>query len=69
MVVVAVMVVVLVADLTVVLVVPIRDVWAVKGGRAELRCDIEPPDPRDQVYLVLWYRELAGKPLYSYDLR
>ena len=23
----------------------------------------------DQVYLVLWYRELAGKPLYSYDLR
>ena len=55
--------------LTLVLVVPIRDVWAVKGGRAELRCDIAPPDPRDQVYLVLWYRELAGKPLYSYDLR
>ena len=22
-----------------------------------------------QVYLVLWYRELAGKPLYSFDLR
>ena len=22
-----------------------------------------------QVSLVLWYRELAGKPLYSYDLR
>ena len=55
--------------LTIVLVVPIRDVWAVKGGRAELSCDISPPDPRDQVYLVLWYRELAGKPLYSYDLR
>ena len=51
------------------LLVPIRDVWAVKGGRAELSCDISPPDPRDQVYLVLWYRELAGKPLYSYDLR
>ena len=59
----------MVPSLTVVSVVPVRDVWAVKGGRAELRCDIEPPDPRDQVYLVLWYRELAGKPLYSYDLR
>ena len=46
--------------------------WAVKDGRAELPCDIAPPDPSDQVYLVLWYRELAGKPprpLYSFDLR
>merc|ERR1719342_121802 len=49
--------------------VPIRDVWAVKDGKAELPCDIAPPDPTDQIYLVLWYRELAGKPLYSYDLR
>ena len=49
--------------------VPIRDVWAVKDGKAELPCDINPPDPTDQVYLVLWYRDLAGKPLYSYDLR
>ena len=49
--------------------VPIRDVWAVKDGKAELPCDINPPDPSDQVYLVLWYRDLAGKPLYSYDLR
>merc|ERR1719300_1921364 len=49
--------------------IPIRDVWAVKDGKAELPCDIAPPDPTDQVYLVLWYRELAGKPLYSYDLR
>ena len=43
--------------------------WAVKDGKAELPCDINPPDPTDQVYLVLWYRDLAGKPLYSYDLR
>merc|ERR1719342_2047391 len=49
--------------------VPIRDVWAVKDGKAELPCDIAPPDPTDQIYLVLWYRELAGKPLYSFDLR
>ena len=49
--------------------VPIRDVSAVSEGRAELPCDIDPPDPSDRVYLVLWYRELAGKPLYSFDLR
>ena len=49
--------------------VPIRDVSAVNEGRAELPCDIDPPDPSDRVYLVLWYRELAGKPLYSFDLR
>ena len=29
--------------------VPIRDVWAVKEGKAELPCDIAPPDPTDQV--------------------
>ena len=28
--------------------VPIRDVWAVKDGKAELPCDIAPPDPTDQ---------------------
>jgi hypothetical protein len=26
-------------------------------------------DSTDTVYLVLWYRELAGKPLYSFDIR
>ena len=52
-----------------IILVPIRDVWAVRDGKAELPCDINPPDPTDQVYLVLWYRDLAGKPLYSYDLR
>ena len=29
--------------------VPIKDVWAVKDGFAELPCDIAPPDPTDQV--------------------
>ena len=41
--------------------VPIRDVDAVIGGKAELPCPIE---PADDVYLVLWYRREAGKPLY-----
>ena len=29
--------------------VPIRDVSAVKDGRAELPCDIQPPDSNDKV--------------------
>ena len=37
---------------------------AVVGGNAELPCDIQPSDPNDEVYLVLWYKDLAGKPLY-----
>ena len=32
--------------------VPIRDVWAVKDGKAELPCDIAPPDPTDQVIFI-----------------
>jgi len=37
------------------------------GGNAELPCDIMPADPNDEVYLVLWYKDSAGKPLYRYD--
>jgi hypothetical protein len=44
--------------------VPIKSVDAVVGGNAELPCDIQPSDPNDEVYLVLWYKDLAGKPLY-----
>ena len=44
--------------------VPIFDVHAVVGTKAELPCDIDPADPTDDVYLVLWYRHEAGKPLY-----
>jgi len=36
----------------------------VVGGNAELPCEITPTDPNDEVYLVLWYKDLAGKPLY-----
>ena len=40
------------------------DVHAVIGRKAELPCDIDPADPTDDVYLVLWYKHEAGKPLY-----
>jgi len=49
--------------------VPVKSVEAVIGGKAELPCDIYPSDTVDDVYLVLWYRDIAGKPLYSFDVR
>uniref|UniRef100_A0A182JCD0 Ig-like domain-containing protein n=1 Tax=Anopheles atroparvus TaxID=41427 RepID=A0A182JCD0_ANOAO len=44
-------------------------VEAVLGRTATLPCDIEPEELNDRVYMVLWFRESAGKPLYSYDVR
>ncbi|ETN61507.1 hypothetical protein AND_006832 [Anopheles darlingi] len=40
-------------------------VEAVLGRTASLPCDIEPEETNDRVYMVLWFRESAGKPLYS----
>lgn len=39
-------------------------VEAVLGKTASLPCDIEPEVRDDRVYMVLWFRESAGKPLY-----
>ncbi|XP_058467810.1 uncharacterized protein LOC131440502 isoform X2 [Malaya genurostris] len=44
-------------------------VEAVLGRTATLPCDITPDEANDRVYMVLWFRESAGKPLYSYDVR
>ncbi|XP_055627743.1 uncharacterized protein LOC129769468 [Toxorhynchites rutilus septentrionalis] len=44
-------------------------VEAVLGRTATLPCDITPDELNDRVYMVLWFRESAGKPLYSYDVR
>ena len=44
--------------------VPVRDVRAVLGEKAELPCDILPADPHDDVYLVLWFKDDATKPMY-----
>ena len=43
---------------------PIHPVQAVRGGTAQLPCDIRPADEGDSVFLVLWYRDEAGKPIY-----
>lgn len=40
-------------------------VEAVLGRSTSLPCDIEPDARDDRVYMVLWFREKAGKPLYK----
>ena len=47
--------------------VPIRNVEAVLGGIAELPCDVTPEDVHDDVYLILWFKDEASKPMYRYD--
>ena len=44
--------------------VPVKNVDAIIGGKAELPCDMYPIDDADNVYLVLWYKDIDGKPLY-----
>ncbi|ODM97671.1 hypothetical protein Ocin01_09007 [Orchesella cincta] len=43
---------------------PISHVEGVLGHRVEMPCDIVPKRRDDSVYMVLWFRESAGKPLY-----
>ncbi|XP_065354014.1 hemicentin-1-like isoform X6 [Cloeon dipterum] len=42
---------------------------AVLGRNAEMPCNIDPVMRDDRVYMVLWFKEAAGKPLYSFDVR
>ena len=46
--------------------VPVRNVEAVLGGIAELPCDVTPEDVHDDVYLILWFKDEASKPMYRY---
>ncbi|XP_014604552.1 PREDICTED: nephrin-like [Polistes canadensis] len=45
------------------------EVSAVLGRTASLPCDIEPSTREDRVYMVLWFRDYAVKPIYSFDVR
>ena len=46
--------------------VPIKNVESVLGGIAELPCDVTPEDVHDDVYLILWFKDEASKPMYRY---
>ena len=40
------------------------DIRGVVGHQLSLPCDLTPPHQNETVYLVLWYREDQGEPLY-----
>ncbi|XP_023711739.1 nephrin isoform X2 [Cryptotermes secundus] len=44
------------------------DMQAVEGKSVELPCNVTPPG-HDKVYMVFWFRDDAGIPLYSFDVR
>ncbi|XP_037957726.1 neural cell adhesion molecule 1-A [Teleopsis dalmanni] len=44
-----------------------KDIDAVEGKSVSLPCPLS--SPLDDVYMVLWFRDNAGIPLYSFDLR
>ncbi|XP_055382348.1 protein turtle homolog A [Condylostylus longicornis] len=48
---------------------PLTTVEGVLGRQAMLPCDIAPMERDDAVYMVLWFREGDGEPLYSFDVR
>ncbi|XP_055902155.1 protein turtle homolog A-like [Eupeodes corollae] len=49
--------------------VPLTSVEGVLGRQAMLPCDITPMERDDAVYMVLWFREGDGEPLYNFDVR
>lgn len=45
--------------------VPLTSVQGVFGRQAMLPCDITPMERDDAVFMVLWYREDNGDPIYK----
>uniref|UniRef100_A0A1B6C6V9 Uncharacterized protein n=1 Tax=Clastoptera arizonana TaxID=38151 RepID=A0A1B6C6V9_9HEMI len=49
--------------------IPVVDIQGVLGKKAFLPCDIATKDDHDAVYMVLWFKESGGEPIYSFDVR
>ncbi|XP_068153832.1 protein turtle homolog B isoform X1 [Drosophila tropicalis] len=49
--------------------VPLTSVQGVLGRQTMLPCDISPLERDDAVYMVLWFREGDGEPIYNFDVR
>lgn len=47
--------------------VPTTSVQGVLAKQAQLPCDVAPMDRNDVVFMVLWFREGDGEPLYRYE--
>ncbi|XP_047005128.1 nephrin-like [Schistocerca americana] len=48
--------------------IPAVEVQAVEGRSVALPCNVTPPG-HDRVYMVFWFRDDEGIPLYSFDVR
>ncbi|XP_050308280.1 nephrin [Anthonomus grandis grandis] len=46
----------------------VLDIQAVEGKSVSLPCDVTPPG-HDKVYMVFWFQQGSGYPIYSFDVR
>jgi len=44
--------------------VPLVPVDAVEGRTVKFPCDVSSPNPADKVYMVFWFKDDSGVPLY-----
>jgi len=44
-------------------------VVGVIGESADVPCEATPTSKGDAPYLILWYKDIFGTPIYSYDMR
>lgn len=46
-----------------------KEVTNVIGGKAQIPCDLTAPFPTDSPHLILFYKDVFGTPIYSFDMR
>ncbi|XP_015518297.1 hemicentin-1 isoform X3 [Neodiprion lecontei] len=49
--------------------IPVIDVVGVAGDKVQLPCDVQPTDPDDAIFMVLWFKGDGMEPIYSFDVR